>query len=67
MAHEGMDIASLRTFVEREIERYVYVVPEGALGTPMPDEWVRAQLDEFKRCLVEPRWETVQLKDTPEQ
>jgi hypothetical protein len=67
MAHEGMDIASLRTFVEREIDRYVYRVPEGAVGTPMPAEWVNSQLAEFRQSLVEPRWETVQVKDTPEQ
>ena len=67
MAYEGMDIASLRTFVEREIDRYVYTVPEGALGTPMPPEWVSAQLSEFRQALVEPRWETVQVKDTPDQ
>lgn len=67
MAHEGMDIASLRSFVEKEIDRYVYRVPEGALGTPMPQEWVRTQLTEFRRALVEPRWQTVLLKDTPDQ
>lgn len=34
MAHDGMHIASLRTFVEREIDRYVYVVPEGSNRSP---------------------------------
>jgi hypothetical protein len=67
MAHDGMDLASLRTFVETEIEQYVYTVPEGAVGTPMPAEWVSAQLAEFRKALVEPRWETVLLKDTPDQ
>jgi hypothetical protein len=62
-----MDISSLRTFVEKEIERYVYVVPEGAVGKPMPAEWVSAQLAEFRQALVEPRWQTVRIQDTPGQ
>lgn len=62
-----MDVASLRAFVEREIERYVYSVPDGALGNPMPDEWVRGQLAEFQQALVEPKWVTIQLRDTPDQ
>ena len=67
MAYEGMDIASLRTFVEREIDKYVYIVPEGAVGRPMPAEWISGQLAEFRQALVEPRWETIQLKDTRDQ
>jgi len=67
MAYEGMHIASLRTFVEREIDRYVYVVPEGSVGNPMPDSWVQQQLTELKDALVEPKWITVQIRDTSDQ
>ena len=67
MAHEGLHIASLRAFVEKEIDQYVYAVPEGALGQPMPAEWVNAQLAELRQALVEPKWETVHLQDTAEQ
>ena len=67
MAHEGMNIASLRAFVEREIDQYVYAVPDGAVGRPMSADWISAQLAELRRALVEPRWETVQLKDTRDQ
>jgi hypothetical protein len=67
MGHEGMDISSLRAFVEREIERYVYAVPEGAIGKPMSADWVGAQLVELRQALVEPRWQTVKLQDTPDQ
>jgi hypothetical protein len=62
-----VDIASLRAVVEKEIDTYVYTVPEGAVGTPLPIEWVNDQLAEFRQALVEPRWATVRLKDTPDQ
>ena|SRR5689334_18859699 len=67
MAHEGLHIASLRAFVEKEIDKYVYSVPEGTVGQPMSAEWVGAQLAELRECLVEPKWQAVQLKDTPAQ
>ena len=67
MAHESLHIASLRAFVEKEIDQYVYAVPEGAVGKPMPSEWVNAQLAELRQSLVEPRWQTVQLQDTADQ
>ena len=67
MPHEGMHIASLRTFVEREIDRYVYVVPEGSVGRPMPDSWVQQQLAELRDALVEPQWVTIQIRDTSDQ
>ena len=53
--------------MEREIDNYVYRLPEGAVGKPMPEKWVRQQLAEFRDALVEPRWVKVQLKDTPDQ
>jgi hypothetical protein len=62
-----MDIGSLRTFVETEIVRYVYVAPQGAVGKPMPAEWVSAQLAEFRQALVQPRWQAVKLHDTADQ
>jgi len=33
----------------------------------MPPEWVSAQLAELRQSLVDPKWQTVQLKDTAEQ
>jgi hypothetical protein len=62
-----MDIASLREFMEREIDRYVYHVPDGSVGQPMPDQWVQDQLAEFRLSLVTPRWVTIRIRDTPEQ
>jgi hypothetical protein len=67
MRYEAMEIASLRVFVEREIERYVYVHPEGSVGMPMPDSWVQQQLAEFRGALVEPKWATIHIRDTADQ
>ena len=62
-----MDIASLRTFVEREIDEYVYGAPESAIGKPMSQEWVQQQLTELRQALVTPQWVAIQLKDTLHQ
>lgn len=67
MIDECMDIASLRTFVEREIERFKYVYPENAIGDPLPDASIEEDLVEFKAALVEPKWVKIHICDTSEQ
>src|SRR4051812_35792270 len=51
----------LRRDVERQIAEYVYEVPAGAVGTPLPAEEIRADLEVMRLCLVEPRWEEVNV------
>lgn len=51
----------LRRDVERQIAEYVYEVPAGAVGTPLAAEEIRADLETMRLCLVEPRWEEVNI------
>lgn len=62
-----MNLAALRSLVEREIDTYVYEVPGECIGTPCSSEWVATQLTQMRASLVEPRWVTVQFKDSLEQ
>jgi hypothetical protein len=55
----------LRGELEDQIVGYVYEAPEGALGTPLPAEEIRALLDSMRPCLVEPCWEEVNICNTP--
>jgi hypothetical protein len=57
----------LRREMERQISGYVYQVPAGAIGTPLPSDEIRALLDAMRLCLVEPRWEEVHICNTPEE
>lgn len=55
MVHR-LDLADLRRGVEREIDEYVYEVPEGAYGDPWSSEKVERELRVFKEALVDPYW-----------
>jgi hypothetical protein len=57
----------LRREVERQISEYVYQVPGGGIGTPPPTDEIRAELELMRLCLVEPRWEEVDICNTPEE
>jgi hypothetical protein len=54
----------LRNGVERQISEYVYEVPSGAIGTPLPADQIRSDLEVMRLCLVEPRWEEVNICNT---
>jgi hypothetical protein len=54
-----LDISGLRRQVEREIDEYVYQLPEGAIGNPWPAEKVEQRLRAFRSALVEPYWANV--------
>jgi len=62
-----MNLTALRQSVEQDIAAYVYVVPAGAVGRPMPQTWVASQLVEMKASLVQPIWRAVAIRDTFEQ
>lgn len=51
----------LRRELNREIADYVYEVPEGTLGSPLPAETISNDLDSIRRCLVEPHWEEANI------
>jgi hypothetical protein len=57
----------LRNQVEKQIAEYVYVVPSGAVGTPLSAKKIEADLQLMRVCLVEPRWEEVEIRDTFDQ
>jgi hypothetical protein len=69
----GLDIidqdffSRLRRAVEREIAEYIYTIPVGAVGTPMSTKEIADDLALMRLCLVEPRWEDVEIRDTPEE
>lgn len=55
MLHQ-LDLEELRRTVEREIDEYVYEVPEGAYGNPWSPEKVQREIRVFKEALVDPYW-----------
>jgi hypothetical protein len=57
----------LRGEMERQISGYVYQVPAGAIGTPIPADEIRGLLDEMRLCLVEPRGEEVHICNTSKE
>jgi hypothetical protein len=62
-----MDLVALRKSVEAEIDSYVYELPDGSVGTPLPNDWIEAQLCEMRNALVEPAWETIGIGDSVDQ
>ncbi|MFP5230303.1 MAG: hypothetical protein ACLGXA_22030, partial [Acidobacteriota bacterium] len=56
----------LRRELEYEIAAYVYEVPAGAIGKPLPADEISSLLDTMRLCLVEPRWEEVNVCNAPE-
>src|SRR5690242_3202293 len=57
----------LRRETERQISTYVYQVPAGAIGTPLRADEIRDSLNKMRLCLIEPRWEEVHIRNTPEE
>jgi hypothetical protein len=57
----------LRLKVEQHIETYVYQFPSGMIGNPWSDARIKQGLEQFKRSLVEPYWEEVEIRDTFDQ
>ncbi len=51
----------LRRELDRQISGYVYEVPAGALGNPLPADVIRTYLNSMRLCLVEPHWEEVEI------
>jgi hypothetical protein len=54
-----LNLSELRQTVEREIDEYVYEVPDGARGNPWSTDKVKRELNAFREALVEPYWADV--------
>jgi hypothetical protein len=57
----------LRSDLEHQILGYVYEVPAGAIGSPLPDDVIRGYLNSMRLCLVQPRWEEANICNTSEE
>ncbi len=57
----------LRRELEHQITGYVYEVPAGAIGSPLPANVIHAGLDSMRLCLLEPHWEEVNICNTSEE
>jgi hypothetical protein len=57
----------LRRELDHQISGFVYEVPAGAIGSPLPADEIRAYLNSMRLCLVEPRWEEVNICNTREE
>lgn len=62
-----MDLIALRAAVENELENYVYEIHPEAMGQPLPQEWVDAQLAAMRAALVQPIWRDIRIQDSYEQ
>lgn len=62
-----MNKEKLHRYCLKELESYVYEVPQSALGNPWPEEKVESQLSQLRSSLVEPYLEKMELRDTYEQ
>jgi hypothetical protein len=60
-------LSRLRRRVEKEIDEYVYDVPETAIGDPKPQAAIDAGFAQMRTALVEPYWAEVEVRDTIEQ
>jgi hypothetical protein len=60
-AAEKDSFQRLRHELEHAISGYVYEVPQGTIGSPLPADVIRDYLNSMRLCLVEPRWEEVNI------
>jgi hypothetical protein len=59
--------ARLRREVELQISGYRHKVSARPVGTPFSLEEINQHLSLMRRCLVDPRWEEVEIRDSFEQ
>jgi len=57
----------LRRELDSEIARYVYELPNDAVGTPLVADEIHALLSSMRICLVEPCWEEVNICNTQQE
>src|SRR5690348_6095093 len=66
-SHDAGFLLRLRDQVKRELNTYVYKVPDDAIGQPMSAAIISQGLAEMRESLVEPFWSDVEIRDTFEQ
>ncbi len=64
---QDLELSQFRAEILREIDRYVYEVPDEAVGKSMPATAVSDALSEMRAALIDPYWTTVEIRDTFEQ
>ncbi len=57
----------LRRELDHQIAGYVYEVPAGSMGNPLPADVIRSYLNAMRLCLVEPHWEKVNICNSREE
>jgi hypothetical protein len=57
----------LRRELEHQVAGYVYEVPAGAMGKPLPVDEISSLLNAMRLCLVQPCWEEVNICNTPQE
>lgn len=65
MRVRGMDLETLRSIVENEVENYCCPFLTGTVGTPWTEERVGAELAAMKSALVSPYWSDVEIARHP--
>jgi hypothetical protein len=66
-SNDSESLSYLRQSVEKQIDEYVYVLPDWAIGNPTPPEKIAAGLAEMRASLTDPYWIDVEIRDTFEQ
>jgi hypothetical protein len=61
-----IDLKEVQRLVLDALDSYEYEVPAGALGRPHAEDWVARHLEEMRGALVEPEWQVVVQRDTPD-
>ena len=64
---ENIDLSWLRETVRRDLDEYVYEVPEGSMGNPKSVPDIADELSQMWAALIEPYWTMVEVRDTFEQ
>ncbi len=66
-SNDSESLSYLRHSVEKQIDEHVYVLPDWAVGNPIPPERIAAGLAEMRASLIDPYWVDVEIRDTFEQ
>ena len=61
---QNINLSQFSAELLREINNYVYEVPEEAIGSPMSPKAVADALAEMRAALIAPYWTTVEIRDT---
>jgi hypothetical protein len=66
-SNDSESLSYLRQSVEKQIDEYVYVLPNWAIGNPIPPERIAAGLAEMRASLIDPYLVEAEIRDIFEQ